>query len=173
MVNKKLVDFCGWLLKDRSLNADARDPAGLRRANAFLADVALISHQVNKITHTFCDENQNVTGHIQLDRRGGEVTIHRIWVAKPGQGSGSTILKKVCELADRHGVTLKLSVNPLGVAPYPMSSRQLHSWYHRHGFVGNRKMTRLPVENAAGLNTETRRHGEEKSELQSQTESGR
>ena len=168
MVNKPLVKFCGWLLKDRSKNADARDPEGRKRALAFLADVASNSHRVEHITHTFCDDNQNVTGHIQLDRRGGEVTIHRIWVAKPGQGSGTTILKRVCQLADRHGVTLKLSVNPLGVAPYPMSSRQLHSWYHRHGFVGNRKMTRLPSGTSADQITEVRDHAEEKTAIQLQ-----
>lgn len=171
MLSKPLVQLCGWLLKNRSTDADKHDPAGRQRAEAFLADVASISHHVEQITYTFCDASRQVTGHIQLQRRGGSVTIHRIWVAKPGQGSGSTILKSVCALADHHGIILNLSVNPLGVAPYPMSSRQLHSWYHRHGFVGNRKMTRLPAGNTADSNTETRRHEEEKMEMQLQANS--
>jgi hypothetical protein len=145
MLNRMLTQFCAWLLKDRSKSADALDPAGRERAESFFADLATIANQTDKITASFCDSEQNAIGHIQLHRHGGEVTIHRIWVATPGQGTGSMILTRVCELADLHGVILKLKVNPLGVQPYPMSSNQLQNWYHRHGFAGGREMTRLPV----------------------------
>jgi hypothetical protein len=168
MVNRSLFRFCRWLLKDRKISADMRDPAGRLRADGFFAELSQISRPVNAGTYAFDDGNQNAIGHIQLNRQAGEVTIHRIWATTPGKGSGSLILKKVCELADRHGIILKLAVNPLGVAPYPMSSRQLHSWYHRNGFAGDRKMIRLPRGNAEELNTEAKRHGEEKTKVQLQ-----
>lgn len=143
MVNRPLMKFCHWLLKDRKSNPDALDPAGKRRVDAFFAGLEKSARRTDPITYAFLDIEQNVIAHIQLRRGGGEVEIHRIWSAVPHQGHGSTVLKKVCELADLHGVTLRLTINPLGVAPYPLSSSQLRDWYARHGFEGGRKMVRL------------------------------
>jgi hypothetical protein len=144
MLNRPLLKFCHWLLKNRKPSPDALDPAGKLRADAFFADLEKSAHCTDPITYAFHDAEQTVVAHIQLHRGGGEVEIHRIWAAVPRQGHGSAVLKRVCELADIHGVILKLTVNPLGVAPYPLSSSQLRDWYARHGFEGGRKMLRSP-----------------------------
>jgi|GEM_PF-4988462 len=34
--------------------------------------------------------------------------IHRLWTLEPGKGNGAAVLGLVCELADRHGVELRL-----------------------------------------------------------------
>ncbi len=147
-----LVKFCQNLLKNRNSNADARDPATKQRADEFFTDLEKYTSRVGPITYAFHDSNQTVTAHIQLHRRGSDVEIHRVWSVVPRQGHGSAALKKVCELADLHGVILKLTVNPLGVAPYPMSSNQLRDWYIRNGFEGGRKMIRAPRHNQKNLN---------------------
>jgi hypothetical protein len=151
-----LLKFCHWLLKDRKSNRDALDPAGKLRADAFFADLEKSAWRTDPITYAFLDIEERAIAHIQLRRAGGEVEIHRIWSTVPRQGHGSAVLKKVCELADIHGVILKLTVNPLGVAPYPLSSSQLRDWYARHGFEGGRKMTRSPRQEAIVDNRECR-----------------
>jgi len=56
------------------------------------------------------------------------------------------MMRTLCELADRHGVEMKLKVIPIGRKPFPMSRQQLKAWYQRHGFSGSRwHMTRKPV----------------------------
>ena len=73
------------------------------------------------------------------------ITIHRIWSAKPGNGAGSRMMRTLANLADRHGVEIRLKVVPIGRKPYPFSRDQLFAWYQRHGFSGNlKKMVRFP-----------------------------
>lgn len=50
--------------------------------------------------------------------------IHR------GKGSGSKLLKEICEDADREEFILKLYVSPSG----GLSGKELVKWYQRHGF---------------------------------------
>gem|GEM_PF-6047700 len=52
----------------------------------------------------------------------------------------------VCELADRHGVELRLRPLPFGRKPYRMSREQLETWYRRYGFEGRgRVLVRLAL----------------------------
>ena len=149
MVSKTLTAICGWMLGGESL--DRGETNGRQRTDAFFADLAMITHRAASVTHSFCDENNQPIGNIQLHRSGGEVMIHRIWTLQPGQGQGSKILSKVCELADRHGVVIRLKVAPLGAKPYPMSAGQLEDWYRRHGFVGEKKLVRFPASRSRTL----------------------
>lgn len=73
------------------------------------------------------------------------VTLHRVWVDRPGSGHGTAILRILCELADRHGIGIIIKPLPFGQKPYPLSRGQLMVWYSRHGFEGtHRKMARMP-----------------------------
>jgi len=79
---------------------------------------------------------------IQSDRR---VAIHRLWTLEPGKGNGSTMLRTLCDLADRHDVEMELKVTPIGRKPYPLSREQLKTWYESYGFGGERwKLRRTP-----------------------------
>lgn len=66
------------------------------------------------------------------------IQIHRLWTLEPGKGNGSIIVRALCELADCHGVELKLKVIPIGRKPHPLNREQLKVWYQRHGFEGAR-----------------------------------
>jgi hypothetical protein len=112
--------------------------------DAFFAELLRITRVAGNITHAFCENDQPV-GYIQLHRAKGSITIHRIWTVYPRRGIGSHMLRKVCELADKHQVFVKLKVAPLGPRPHPMSADQLRQWYHRHGFRGRKKMLRVPT----------------------------
>ena len=75
----------------------------------------------------------------------GRLNIHRIWTQEFGRRNGSMMLRTLCELADRHGVEMRLKVVPFGRKPYPLSRLQLKNWYERHGFQGEGwKMWRAP-----------------------------
>ena len=130
-----------------SLDATVERPAR-ENADAFFAELATITRQTGSITHAFVDGQEHPIGYVQLHRAGGEITIHRIWTVYPKRGFGSHMLRKVCELADRHKVFISLKIAPLGPKPYPMSADQLREWYHRHGFVGERKLVRVPSQHA-------------------------
>lgn len=119
-----------------------------KNADAFFAELATITKQTGSITHVFVDGQEQPVGYVQLHRAGGEITIHRIWTVYPKRGIGSKMLRKVCELADRHKVFIRLKVAPLGPRPHPMTAEQLREWYHRHGFVGQRKLIRVPTQHA-------------------------
>ncbi len=73
------------------------------------------------------------------------VTLHRVWVDRPGSSHGTAILRILCELADRHGIGIIIKPLPFGQKPYPLSREQLMVWYGRHGFEGTRRrMVRMP-----------------------------
>jgi hypothetical protein len=46
------------------------------------------------------------------------------------------MMRTLCELADRHGVEMKLKVIPIGRKPFPMSREKLKEWYQRFDFAG-------------------------------------
>lgn len=50
-----------------------------------------------------------------------------------GKGNGSRALRLICELADRHNVTIMATVEPLHTDG--LSKADLHRWYRRAGFV--------------------------------------
>jgi hypothetical protein len=53
------------------------------------------------------------------------------------EGRSSRAMKRLCELADRHGVTIVATVEPFGgtTGEGELSRAELHSWYHRAGFA--------------------------------------
>jgi hypothetical protein len=112
----------------------------------FLHELATIAPPAGQGSYAFLDEAGQSRGFAQFiiesDRA---VTIHRLWTLRPNDGNGSAMLRKLCELADRHGVQIFLKALPFGRKPYPRSRDQLQQWYERHGFVGTRKkMIRVP-----------------------------
>jgi hypothetical protein len=112
----------------------------------FLADLSGIAPIAGTQTYAFTCPLGERTGYVQIiSESHNEVTIHRIWTLAPRSGHGSAILRKVCEIADRHGIILKLRALPFGAKPFPLSRDQLFDWYSRYGFEGKRrKMIRLP-----------------------------
>jgi hypothetical protein len=63
-----------------------------------------------------------------------------------GQGNGSRALDWLCGIADRHGVKLTGTVQPVGNVRPRLNIRQLLKWYRRHGFmVEGRTIHRLPM----------------------------
>jgi GNAT superfamily N-acetyltransferase len=62
-----------------------------------------------------------------------------------GKGYGSKALRLLIDRADQMGVTLVLTVAEAeDEDDWPMTSSDLHAWYERYGFQGDRKMWRLP-----------------------------
>jgi hypothetical protein len=127
-----------------SLQATVETGNGKQRTDAFLSELKSITRQTGDITHAFAGDCGNLIGYIQLHRAGGTITIHRIWTVFPKKGHGSTMLRQICALADRHHVYIQLKIAPLGHKPYPMFAVELRQWYHRHGFRGDKKLIRLP-----------------------------
>jgi hypothetical protein len=62
------------------------------------------------------------------------VIIHRLWTLDPGKGNGSAMLGILCDLADKHGVEIRLKILPFGRRPYAKSREELRSWYVSRGF---------------------------------------
>lgn len=63
---------------------------------------------------------------------------------KRGNRHASRLLKTLCELADKHGITLTLRAEPKDRVP-GLNKKHLVDWYRRHGFKGRwDKMTRRP-----------------------------
>lgn len=67
-----------------------------QNTGAFFAELAKITRQTGEITHTFVDPDEGPTGHVQLHRSGGTITIHRIWAVFPRRGHGSKMLRQIC-----------------------------------------------------------------------------
>ncbi|MGD0464568.1 MAG: hypothetical protein ABSB74_18940 [Tepidisphaeraceae bacterium] len=118
-------------------------PAKARPPNLadFLGEFAAIAQPVGEGCFAFAKPGGGCHGFVQFiiscERM---IQIHRLWTPEPGKGNGSIIVRTLCELADRHGVELKLKVIPIGRKPYPLSRQQLKAWYQRHGFEGPRWM---------------------------------
>lgn len=118
----------------------------MRNVADFLAGLREIAPDAGRGDYVFTGPDGSALGVVQIiiqsDR---QVALHRIWTHRPGNGSGTIMLRALCRLADRHGVEIKLKVLPIGRKPYPMSRQQLLAWYQRHGFEGSGwKLSRLP-----------------------------
>jgi GNAT superfamily N-acetyltransferase len=120
--------------------------APINNVRDFLAGLETIAKPVGRGDFSFPSADGSPEGYVQLIVDSPQaVTIHRVWSLQSGQGTGSKILRALCELADRHGVELALKVIPIGRQPHPMTRDQLVAWYQRHGFEGTRrKMVRRP-----------------------------
>ena len=112
----------------------------------FLNDLGRIAPVVGAGTYAFLNSLGVHIGFVQIiPFSASEVTVHRIWTPAPRHGHGSAMLRQLCNLADKHGIVLKLKALPLGAKPYPFSRHELTDWYQRHGFVGkHRNMIREP-----------------------------
>lgn len=61
------------------------------------------------------------------------------------KGFGTALMKRVVDAADKHGVTLKLDVHPLGQPKGRITKRKLTEFYKRFGFQTTRgHMVRRP-----------------------------
>ena len=112
----------------------------------FVEDLALVARPAGGGAHAFLGDCGDCKGFVQLIWDSDtQFVIHRLWTLSPGAGNGSMMLRTICELADRHGITIKLKALPFGRKPYRLDRDQLVIWYQRHGFEGTRrKMLRRP-----------------------------
>jgi len=112
----------------------------------FIAALGTVARPAGGGAHAFLGDCGAYRGFIQIIwDSASEIVVHRIWTLNPGAGNGSTMLRTLCELADRHGITIKLKAVPFGRKPYRLGRDQLMIWYQRHGFEGtHRKMIRRP-----------------------------
>jgi len=122
-------------------------PPPVPNVRYFLADLQTIAPAVGLGDYAFPNEVGGPRGWVQFiiesDRR---LTIHRLWTLDPGKGHGSTMLRAVCSLADKHAVELSLKPLPFGKKPYYLRRQSLAEWYARHGFAWTqKKMVRVPA----------------------------
>jgi hypothetical protein len=131
-------------------NHGTPSPQNVRR---FLAAMEAAAPRAGLGAYGFRNPNGGCYGFVQFLVNSPQcVTIHRLWTLQPGQGNGTRVLHKVCDLADYYGVELTLKTLPFGRKPYPFSRDQLLAWYQRHGFeVTGRKMTRRPQNSELAL----------------------
>ena len=140
-----LVAIRRW--KKSRIESKSAPPACPSNVDNFFVELRAIAHPAGRGDYKFINADGSHQGFAQFivdsPRR---VAIHRLWTLQPGHGSGSKILRTLCDVADRHDVELMLKVLPIGRVPHPMTTDQLFEWYQRYGFVGTRrKMIRTPV----------------------------
>jgi hypothetical protein len=70
---------------------------------------------------------------VDLSQRSNTVTIHKIAVDNPGQGTGTDIMGKICAWSDQYGYTLALSPTSEWGTPKAV----LRRWYKQFGFTDN------------------------------------
>src|SRR5580692_8674797 len=73
----------------------------------FLACLAQTAPPIGQATHSFPKPDGGFHGYVQFiidsDR---ELMIHRFWSCHPDNGSGSVMLRTLCNLADQHGIQM-------------------------------------------------------------------
>lgn len=83
-----------------------------------------------------------------VDNRDTTVHISDILSLTKGKGDGNRLLHWLCELADRHGVTLTLFAKAYMTGDFAKGrpkSKDLAAWYGRNGFVKKQgQMVRPP-----------------------------
>lgn len=78
----------------------------------------------------------------------GAVHLDFIIALNRGRGDGHAALVWLCELADKHGCTIKGTIRPCGRGRPRLNTDQLRQWYKRHGFTiakSGRHMIRQPL----------------------------
>lgn len=69
---------------------------------------------------------------VQFSPLAGDVWVSELRALTTGEGAGTRALRAICQLADKHQVTLRLI--PLPIGPVGPKARQLRNWYARFGF---------------------------------------
>jgi len=129
-------------------------PAGSPKGGQFAPKDAMLTEFYNSTKanpfggneQVFMHENGGGFGAVSMSPDAGEDAL--LWLESIrafgyGKGYGNYMLKKVTDMADKHGVTLKLVAIPYG--DKPMTAAKLKAWYRKHGFVGTKYMVRKPV----------------------------
>lgn len=97
---------------------------------------------------------------------GSRIWINCIRSLQRRAGYGSLALNWLCDLADKHGVTLAGVIEPTGTMRPRLGIAQLRSWYSNHGFtVEGLQISRLPLtrynpRGNVGMQQETNPQGE-------------
>jgi hypothetical protein len=127
------------------------EPSPSPNVGHFLSAMATVASPIGPESFAFKGADGARHGVVQFTIRShGQLAVHRIWTDQPGRRDGSAMLKKICRLADEHGVEITLKVLPFGRKPYPLSVEQLIKWYQRYGFEGTaKKMVRKPTNGPA------------------------
>lgn len=107
----------------------------MTQTDLFFAELLTVAPSAGNLSYRFLAPDGGCRGFVQIiDWSSSMITIHRLWTLDPGKGNGGWMLRKLCEIADRHGVTIRLKATPFGRKPYPRSREELRVWYERHGF---------------------------------------
>src|ERR1700722_19369843 len=86
-----------------------------QNVNRFLSALAQIAPDAGMGAYGFIKSDGGCHGFVQfLINSPLSVTIHRLWTLQPGQGNGSFMLTKLCELADQFAVEMRLKTVPFG-----------------------------------------------------------
>lgn len=129
-----------------------RKPKGSPEGGQFSpADEALAEFKSLTIAHPFARGLRITPGNramVDLKRWGSGLSLDAVASLERGTGAGRDALKMVTDIADKHGVSVSLSVKPIkmGDTSKPgLSKGQLTSWYKRNGFSGKfGELTRPP-----------------------------
>lgn len=73
---------------------------------------------------------------LELRERDGYMQLVNLYSKEPGKGHATSLLTKVCEYADQHGVTIQLIAKQYGNS-HGLSNEQLSKLYERFGFNQN------------------------------------
>jgi len=94
---------------------------------------------------TIYDNRAGIAVHASRD---GQLWIDNIRAFQHKDGAGSELMRAVCEIADKHGVTAALFAVPLATGPKQkkIPAAKLIGWYKRFGFKlqGDDYMERAP-----------------------------
>lgn len=82
---------------------------------------------------------------VEVDNFDGYMILQSIMTIDKGRGDASRVLRKICDIADEFGVTIKITPKPFGTGNI-LTKKQLVDWYKRFGFVkfGYEDMKRNP-----------------------------
>ena len=94
----------------------------------------------------------------------GDFNLDSIMALEQGKGRGSAALKKITDIADKHGITIRLQATPLrSRGGVKSTASQLHKFYEKAGFTMTRpaKELRKSVEQLAKIQEEVLARAEE------------
>lgn len=109
----------------------------------FMADYRAMTSETPRWNERIWDDRQVCTD-VERDDHEGTIYLGAIYSDARRGGNASAVLRALCELADRHGITLQLT--PVRLSRRGLTKRALVAWYSRHGFAPTSKysMRRLP-----------------------------